>query len=236
MRVRCKVLKIEAAKNHIYRVYITPSEPIVFKAGQYIFVYLGDNKKQPFSIASCPTETDTIELHIGSSDKDSSLEAMEYFVDALLKNAMIEIDAPHGDAWLRDDTLKPLLLIAGGTGLSYINSILKNCLNRRFTQPIYVYWGVKNSEFLYIDEELKQLSIKYTNLSYVPVVIDDDSNLWSGKRGTVLDAIMEDFTDLTLFDIYVCGPPMMAKAVKEQLVEKKKAQQERMYADAFAYL
>ncbi|MGF1806559.1 NAD(P)H-flavin reductase, partial [Aliivibrio sifiae] len=72
--------------------------------------------------------------------------------------------------------------------------------------------------------------------SYIPVVIDDDSNLWSGKRGTVLDAIMEDFTDLTLFDIYVCGPPMMAKAVKEQLVAKKKAQQERMYADAFAYL
>lgn len=181
MRVNCKVSKIESVKNNIYKVYITPANVIDFKAGQYLFIDLND-KKQPFSIANCPTEKGSIELHIGSSDKSSSLDAMEFFVDALIKNKNIEIDAPHGEAWLRDDNSKPLLLIAGGTGLSYINSILKNCLNRGFTQPIYIYWGVKNSDFLYADSELATLSIQHSNLHYVPVVIEDSEERWLGKK------------------------------------------------------
>jgi aquacobalamin reductase/NAD(P)H-flavin reductase len=161
---------------------------------------------------------------------------MEFFVDALIKNKNIEIDAPHGEAWLRDDSSKPLLLIAGGTGLSYINSILKNCLNRGFTQPIYIYWGVKNSDFLYADSELATLSIQHSNLHYVPVVIEDSEERWLGKKGTVLSAVMGDFADLTLFDIYVCGPFMMAKAVKEQLILEKNARPDQMFADAFSYI
>ncbi|EXF91064.1 hypothetical protein HK44_029540 (plasmid) [Pseudomonas fluorescens HK44] len=47
---------------------------------------------------------------------------------------------------------------------------------------------------------------------------------------------MEDFTDLTYFDIYVCGPFMMAKTAKEKLIEEKKAKSEQMFADAFAYV
>ncbi|MBB1315671.1 MULTISPECIES: NAD(P)H-flavin reductase [Aliivibrio] len=235
MRVNCKVSKIESVKNNIYKVYITPANVIDFKAGQYLFIDLND-KKQPFSIANCPTEKGSIELHIGSSDKSSSLDAMEFFVDALIKNKNIEIDAPHGEAWLRDDSSKPLLLIAGGTGLSYINSILKNCLNRGFTQPIYIYWGVKNSDFLYADSELATLSIQHSNLHYVPVVIEDSEERWLGKKGTVLSAVMGDFADLTLFDIYVCGPFMMAKAVKEQLILEKNARPDQMFADAFSYI
>nr|AEK79975.1 LuxG [Aliivibrio logei] len=235
MRVNCKVSKIESVKNNIYKVYITPANVIDFKAGQYLFIDLND-KKKPFSIANCPTEKGSIELHIGSSDKSSSLDAMEFFVDALIKNKNIEIDAPHGEAWLRDDSSKPLLLIAGGTGLSYINSILKNCLNRGFTQPIYIYWGVKNSDFLYADSELATLSIQHSNLHYVPVVIEDSEERWLGKKGTVLSAVMGDFADLTLFDIYVCGPFMMAKAVKEQLILEKNARPDQMFADAFSYI
>lgn len=236
MLVNGKISKIKVVNNNICKVYIRPDNPIEFKAGQYIFIKLGDNKKQPFSIANCPTEAEHIELHIGSSDENSSLDIVDFFINAFNQNINVEIDAAYGDAWLRDDSPNPLLLIAGGTGLSYINSILRNCLNREWTQPIYLYWGVKNSDFLYADEELKALSMKYSNLHYIPVVIEDSKNMWLEKKGTVLNAVMEDFTDLTLFDIYVCGPFMMAKAVKEQLMSEKKARSEQMFADAFAYL
>ncbi|KAB2825776.1 MULTISPECIES: NAD(P)H-flavin reductase [Aliivibrio] len=236
MLVNCKVSKIESVNKNIYKVKVTPDHPIVFKAGQYIFIKIEDNKKQPFSIANCPTDIGSIELHIGSSDESSAFNIIEFFLNVFEKKINFEIDAPHGDAWLREDSSNPLLLIAGGTGLSYINSILKNCLNRKLMQPIYLYWGVKNRDYLYADEELKALSQKYNNLHYVPVVLEDCENMWLGKRGTVLNAVMEDFTDLTLFDIYVCGPFMMAKAAKEQLISEKKARSEQMFADAFAYL
>ncbi|WP_394388507.1 NAD(P)H-flavin reductase [Shewanella woodyi] len=221
MIIDCKVSKIESAKNNIYKVYISPVQNIDFKAGQYIFIKLND-KKTPFSIANCPTENKVIELHIGSSNQDSSSTSIEYFVDAFVNNSKFKIDAPHGEAWLRTNNYKPILLIAGGTGLSYINSILKNCLNRGFIQPIYLYWGVKNIDFLYADEELTQLSNKHCNLVYIPVIIEDEKAVWLGKKGTVIDAVMEDFIDLTPFDIYVCGPYQMTKAAKERLVSEKK--------------
>ncbi|MEC4724831.1 NAD(P)H-flavin reductase [Shewanella sp. D64] len=236
MKMKCNISRIESTNNNIYKIYIKLQQPISFKAGQYIYVYLNDSKKQPFSIASCPTDNSMIELHIGSSNKNCSLDTMEFFVDALMHNSTIVIDAPHGEAWLRDDSNKPILLIAGGTGLSYINSILRNCLNRSFTQPIYVYWGVKNSGFLYADDELQALSYKYSNLKYVPVVLEDDEDTWLGKKGTVIDAVMDDFTVLTLFDIYVCGPNLMTKAAKEQLVAKRNANLDQMFSDAFAYM
>lgn len=236
MKVKCSVSKIESINKNIYKVYIKPYVPIDFKAGQYIYINLSGNKRQPFSIASCPTDNSVIELHVGSSNENSSLDAMEYFGDALIKNSTIVIDAPHGEAWLREGSNKPILLIAGGTGLSYISSILRNCLNRGFTQPIYVYWGVKNIDFLYADEELQLLCSLHSNLHYIPVVLEDSKYTWLGKKGTVIDAVMDDFTVLTLFDIYVCGPNLMTKAAKDKLVAKKSAKSEQMFSDAFAYM
>ncbi|AZN36200.1 flavin mononucleotide reductase LuxG [Iodobacter ciconiae] len=234
MLINCRVSKIESFIKNIYKVYLILYKPIDFKAGQYISTKISD-KKQLFSIANCPTETGMIELHIGSSDVNSSLDTIHFFANALIENNCIEIDAPHGEAWLRDNSNKPLLLIAGGTGFSYINSILKSCLSKKLSQPIYIYWGVKNSDFLYADKELTALSIKHSNLHYVPVVIEDNKGKWSGKKGTVLDAILNDFTDISSFDIYVCGPSIMVKAVKEQLISKKNAKLEQMFSDAFSY-
>ncbi|MUJ36684.1 NAD(P)H-flavin reductase [Aliivibrio fischeri] len=236
MSIDGKVKKVILAsiRNNIYKVFITPNNPIDFKAGQYVVVDF-ENEKRPFSIASCPTQTDEIELHVGGSDREKSLDAIEYFLNALVEESVIKIDVPYGNAWLRDESKKPLLLIAGGTGLSYIISILKNCLSKGFEQDIYLYWGVKDSSFLYEDEELFLLSLNNKNLHYIPV-IEDKSEEWIGKKGTVLDAVMEDFTDLTHFDIYVCGPFMMAKTAKEKLIEEKKAKSEQIFADAFAYV
>lgn len=236
MIVEGRVSKIVLAsiKNNIYKVYIALNTPIKFNAGQFVLISI-NGKGVPFSIANCPTKDQEIELHIGSSNKDTSLDAIEYFVDALIEEIQIEVDAPYGDAWLRSESGNPLLLIAGGTGLSYINSILTNCLNRNIPQDIYLYWGVKDSSFLYEDEELLELSLNNNNFHYIPV-IEDKNEEWIGKKGTVLDAVMEDFTDLTHFDIYVCGPFMMAKTAKEKLIEEKKAKSEQMFADAFAYI
>ena len=58
-----------------------------------------------------------IELHIGASEINLYAKAV---MDRILKDHQIVVDIPHGEAWLRDDEERPMILIAGGTGFSYV--------------------------------------------------------------------------------------------------------------------
>ncbi|WP_422768175.1 NAD(P)H-flavin reductase [Photobacterium leiognathi subsp. mandapamensis] len=233
MIFNCKVKKIEASDSHIYKVFIKSDKCFDYKAGQYVIVYL-NGKNLPFSIANCPTCNELLELHVGGSVKESSIEAITHFINAFIYQKEFTIDAPHGEAWLRDESLSPLLLIAGGTGLSYINSILSCCISKQLSQPIYLYWGVNSCELLYDDQKLKALSAQFPNVKYVPVV-EHKHTKWEGKIGNVIDAVMDDFADLSDFDIYVCGPFGMSRSAKDILISQKKANIGKMYSDAFSY-
>ncbi|OBU18128.1 NAD(P)H-flavin reductase [Photobacterium aquimaris] len=234
MIFNCKIIKIEASDSHVFKVFIKPDQCFQFKAGQYAIVSL-NNKQQPFSIANSPTCNELIELHVGGSIKELAIEAISHFIDAFIHQNEIKIDAPHGDAWLRDDSESPLLLIAGGTGLSYINSILHYCVYKKLTQPIYLYWGVSEHQLLYDDQQLKSLSDQFPNVEYVPVV-EHEHIEWDGKIGNVIDAVMDDFVDLSDFDIYVCGPLGMSRSAKDIFISQKKANVGKMYSDAFSYI
>ncbi|WP_305368584.1 flavin mononucleotide reductase LuxG [Photobacterium leiognathi] len=234
MIFNCKIIKIEASDSHVFKVFIKPDQCFQFKAGQYAIVYL-NNKQLPFSIANSPTCNELIELHVGGSIKESTIEAISHFIDAFIHQTEFKIDAPHGDAWLRDDSESPLLLIAGGTGLSYINSILHHCVYKQLSQPIYLYWGVNNHQLLYADQQLKSLAAQFPNVKYVPVV-EHEHTEWDGKIGNVIDAVMDDFADLSDFDIYVCGPFGMSRSAKDIFTTEKKANVGKMYSDAFSYM
>lgn len=136
---------------------------------------------------------------------------------------------------MREDSDKPLLLIAGGTGFSYVRSILDNCLGRGINQPIFVYWGGRDECQLYANDELKALADKHSNLTYVPVV-ESAPEGWQGKTGNVLEAVSDDFVCLSAYDIYICGRFEMAGAAREQFSAEKGAERERMFADAFSFI
>lgn len=110
----CKVTSVEAITDTVYRVRLVPEAAFSFRAGQYLMVVMDERDKRPFSMASTPSEQEFIELHIGASELN--LYAMAV-MDRILKEREIEVDLPHGEAWLRDDEERPLILIAGGTGL-----------------------------------------------------------------------------------------------------------------------
>ncbi|PSV26351.1 MULTISPECIES: NAD(P)H-flavin reductase [unclassified Photobacterium] len=234
MIFNCKITKIEASDSHVFKVFIKPDQCFQFKAGQYAIIYL-NNKQLPFSIANSPNCNELIELHVGGSVKETAIEAISYFNDAFIHQTEFKIDSPHGDAWLRDESESPLLLIAGGTGLSYINSILHHCIDKQLSQPIYLYWGVNNRQLLYADQKLKSLEAQLPNVKYVPVV-EHVHTEWDGKIGNVIDAVMDDFADLSEFDIYVCGPFGMSRNAKDIFTTQKKANVGKMYSDAFSYM
>ncbi|NYO27912.1 NAD(P)H-flavin reductase, partial [Salmonella enterica subsp. enterica serovar Typhimurium] len=106
----CKVTSVEAITDTVYRVRLVPDAAFSFRAGQYLMVVMDERDKRPFSMASTPDEKGFIELHIGASELN--LYAMAV-MDRILKDREIVVDIPHGDAWLRDDEERPLILIAG---------------------------------------------------------------------------------------------------------------------------
>lgn len=237
MTVECKVKSIEPLASNTFRILLHPETPVSFKAGQYLMVVMGEKDKRPFSIASSPCRhSGELELHIGAAEHNAyAIEVVEAMNQAYADGGSIQIDVPHGDAWLQEDRDCSLLLIAGGTGFSYVRSILDHCISQKKSQPIYLYWGAKDSSQLYAMQELKEIAKKTGNVHFIPVIENKELN-WEGKIGNVLEAIEQDFESLANFDIYIAGRFEMAGAARDLFVDHKQANKNRMFADAYAFI
>ena len=230
--LNCKVSIVEPITDTVYRVRLLPDGPFDFQAGQYLLAVMDERDKRPFSIASIPENKDFIELHIGASDLN--LYAMAV-LDLILETQQLKIDIPHGNAWFRQQSQRPLLLIAGGTGFSYTHSILLAALQENPQRAVTLYWGGREQVHLYDLNELQDLTEKYPSLSVVPVVEQPD-DAWRGRKGTVLTAISEDFGDLSSYDIYIAGRFEMVKIARDRFCNERNADRERLFSDAFEFI
>lgn len=236
MSIKCEVKSVQPLACNTYRILLKPEQSVDFKAGQYLLAVMGEKDKRPFSIASSPCREGELELHIGAAERSEyAHEVVETMEKALNSGEPVVIEAAHGDAWLRHESERPLLLIAGGTGFSYVRSILDNCISRGISQPIFVYWGGRDACQLYANDEMKALADKHSNLTYVPVVETAEVD-WQGKVGNVIDAVDEDFVNLSAYDIYICGRFEMAGIARERFCNEKNALREHIFADAFSFI
>lgn len=228
----CKVISVETITETVYRVRMVPEADFSFRAGQYLMVVMDERDKRPFSLASTPMEKDIIELHIGASELN--LYAMAV-MERIQQQRSITVDIPHGDAWLREESSRPLILVAGGTGFSYARSILLTALSQQPDRDIALYWGGRELKHLYDLEELNALAVKHPNLKIIPVVEQPEPD-WQGRSGTVLTAVMNDYGSLSEHDIYLAGRFEMAKIARERFCAERGAKADQMYSDAFAFI
>ncbi|SQI34504.1 NAD(P)H-flavin reductase [Leminorella richardii] len=230
--LNCKIASVESITDTVFRVKLTPEAPVSFQAGQYLLVVMDERDRRPFSMASTPMESESIELHIGASE--FNLYAMAV-MDRLLTEKSIGVDIPHGEAWLREDSERPMLLIAGGTGFSYVNSILMTALERQPERKISLYWGGREAEHLYDMGRLEALTVQYPNLNVVAVV-EQPGEEWRGRTGTVLAAVLADFGSLSDHDIYIAGRFEMVKIARDRFCLERGADEKRMFGDAFSFI
>lgn len=238
---QAKLMHVEELLPTIFRLKLQIEEIVHFKAGQYLNVIMSEHDKRPFSIASVMAESDDkhtlIELHIGG------VELNEYGAEVInkaLTKGFLDIEMPRGDSWLRLDSQRPILLIAGGTGYSYIRPLLLEALANPVSingtiRPIYFYWGVNQAPFLYDCDAVTKLAQNFNELKFRPVIVNPDNN-WAGHQGMVLDAVEADFDDLSNFDIYLAGRVELAKLARDRLVSLRSAQLERLFSDTYAYI
>lgn len=228
--IKCNVQTLKQINDHVYYIELIPEAQFSFEAGQYLQVIMGEKDKRPFSIASAPNQAH-IELHIGATKENSY--AMQV-VDLLKDKGYLHAEIGLGQAQLNPDTDRPILLIAGGTGFSYVQSIARELARVKPDHDVTLYWGGKNTQSLYANNQMQQWQQDHSHFKFVPVVEHPDDD-WQGKTGFVHQAAMNDIDNLADYDIYIAGHFDMVKIVREDFVAKG-ADPQHMFADAFSYL
>jgi len=225
----------------VYKVLLKPSEKVDFIAGQYLNFVMSDEDKRPFSIASSPN-SDLIELQIGAFVADSyPMQVIERIKASQTSGEAITIEIPLGDAQLRTESERPLLLLAGGTGFSYIKSMFEYLAEQKSTRHIMVYWGLREESAIFELEKTIATIGKLAHANFIPVIenvnksVNGEEQSWQGRTGLVHKAAMQDIKDLSAYDIYLAGRFDMVGAIRTDFVEHG-AMLDHMYADAFAYI
>ena len=228
LRIKCEVTVLEPYTDTVFNVKLKPEQRVEFQAGQYLMVVMAEDDKRPFSIASNPTNNDILELHIGASEQNSyAMQVVER-----LKTGSIEVELAAGHAGLREDSQRPLVLIAGGTGFSYTKSILERAVEVS-SRPIALYWGAREESHLYALPLAQALAAQYPQVSFIPVV-ESASAGWQGKIGQVHKIVMDDVSDLANSDIYIAGRFEMAAAARADFADIGVT--EHLYGDAFEFI
>jgi len=228
--VNCQVKSIEKLTAFVYKILLSPEKKVDFLPGQYLNFVMSEEDKRPFSIASAP-QSELIELQIGAFGEDSY--AMQV-IDKIKSSATVQVEMAFGQAQLREESQRPLLLVAGGTGFSYIKSIFEYLVNTQSQRQVIVYWGLREPQACYeIDKTTKTIGL-LQNGSFHPVVESPDEQ-WQGKTGMVHQVVMNDIEELGNYDIYLAGRFDMIGAVRDDFIDKG-ANTEHMFADAFAYI
>lgn len=232
--IACNVDEIDALTPTVNRILLTPQQPVSFQSGQYLQLCLSDSDKRPFSIASIPGEKQ-LELHIGGAVADQyASQAIAHLMQQHQLGQPVQAEVGLGQAQYRADSDRPVILLAGGTGFSYIYSIARTLAASNANRPVFAYWGVREQSALYHREIMQQWAASNSKYRFIPVVQQPSAD-WQGRTGIVHQAVLDDVVSLHDYDIYVAGPFAMAGVVRDAFIEQG-AQREHMFADAFAYI
>ncbi|HEX4330691.1 MAG TPA: CDP-6-deoxy-delta-3,4-glucoseen reductase [Usitatibacter sp.] len=207
-------------------------ERLQFLAGQYIDILLKSGKRRSFSMANPPHNDQLIELHVRKSPGGAF---SSYVFDEMKERAILRFEGPLGTFYLRnDDSGKPLIFVAGGTGFAPIKAIVEHAFHHADDRPMVLYWGVRSKKDLYMPELPIGWQREHPNFTYIPVLSDPlPEDEWAGRTGFVHQAVLDDFTDLSGYQVYACGAAGMTDVARQTFVEERRLPEDEFYCDAF---
>lgn len=228
-----RVQKIDHPADDVAIIHLKlpASERLQFLPGQYLDILLKDGVRRSFSMANAPHDDEFVQLHIrhipGGLFTDSVFGKMK-------ERDILRFEAPHGGFYLREESEKPIVFVASGTGFAPIKSIIEHAIARGIARPMSLYWGGRRPKDLYLSELPRKWAADREGFRYVPVISDaQPEDAWTGRTGFVHRAVMEDFPDLSGHQVYACGVPVMVDAAKRDFIAQCGLHEEEFYADSF---
>ena len=230
--VRVNKLARVAPDVMIVELKLPASERLQFLAGQYIEILLKGGRRRAFSLANAPHDDGCLQLHIRQVPGGQFTEQ----VFATMKERdLLRISGPYGSFFLREDSDKPMLLIAGGTGFGPIKAIVEHALAEKVPRPLTLYWGGRRHADLYLLPLAERWATEHRQVRFVPVLSDAVDSAWAGRTGLVHRAAMDDFPDLSGHQVYVCGSPAMVAAARADFIGQCALPENEFFADSFEY-
>jgi len=233
-KLPCRVTKIENLSHDVMRLFLKlpATEHLQFLAGQYIDILLQNDKRRSFSLANAPHDDEFLELHI--RHYDGGLFS-EFAFHKMHEKTLLRIEGPLGTFFFREESDRPIIMVAGGTGFAPIKSIIEHILANNLERTIHFYWGARGRQDLYLHGLAERWANENEAIHYIPVLSGPHKeDQWQGRTGFVHEAVLNDFPDLSGYEVYTCGPPPMVRAVQNTFAERGLAQ-DYIYSDSFEF-
>jgi len=213
------------------QLQLPATESFQYRAGQYIDVLLRDGARRSYSMANAPHTGPSLDLHIrhmpGGRFTDLVFGSMK-------ERDIVRIEGPMGSFFLREDSNKPLVLLASGTGFAPIKALIEHMQERQITRPATLFWGGRRPHDLYMDDWVRAQCAVMPHLSYVPVVSDAlPEDKWQGRTGFVHQAVLEDIPDLSGYQVYACGAPVVVESAQRDFSDLAGLDEAEFFADSF---
>ncbi|MGA1167841.1 MAG: CDP-6-deoxy-delta-3,4-glucoseen reductase, partial [Burkholderiaceae bacterium] len=143
-------------------------------------------------------------------------------------------EGPYGSFFLREDSDAPMVWVASGTGFAPIKALLEHMMFRDIKRPTTLYWGGRRPHDLYLHDWVEQTVAQLPHVRYIPVVSDATAeDAWQGRTGFVHRAVMEDFADLSGYQVYACGAPIVVDSARHDFLQQCGLPEEAFFADSF---
>jgi CDP-4-dehydro-6-deoxyglucose reductase len=230
----CRVQKMERLVDDVMVLHLKlpASERLQFLAGQYIEFLLKGGSRRSFSMGNAPHDDELIQLHVR---RVAGGQFTDHVFGKMKERDILRFEGPLGTFFLREDSAKPIVFVASGTGFAPIKSIIEHALKKGVTRPMVLYWGGRRPKDLYMNDlPLRWAAEHGQDFRYVPVIseaLPEDN--WTGRTGFVHRAVMEDFPDLSAHQVYACGVPVMVDAARSDFMRECKLPVEEFFADSF---
>ena len=228
-----RVAKLEKVADDVIILWLQlpANDRLQYKAGQYVEFMLRDGKRRSYSMANAPHKDEPMALHI--RHMPGGLFTDQVF-STLKERDILRIEGPMGSFFLREDSEKPIILLASGTGFAPIKAIIEQLEYSQSQRPVTLYWGARRPQDLYLDALCQGWAQSLPHFTYVPVVSNaQPEDQWQGRSGFVHQAVMDDHPDLSGYQVYACGAPIVVESAQRDFIAQCKLPETDFFADAF---
>jgi CDP-4-dehydro-6-deoxyglucose reductase len=232
-KMPCRVQHIErpAADVAVLFLSLPANERLQFLAGQYLEIILRDGKRRAYSMANPPEDDQHLELHVRNMP---SGVFTDYVFNRMKDKDILRFEGPLGTFFLREDSDKPIIFIASGTGMAPIKSILLHAFHTGVQRQMVLYWGGRRPKDLYLSALCRQWEAQHDNFTFIPVISDAlPEDEWTGRTGFVHRAAMQDFPDMSGYQVYACGAPIVVESAHKDYTGQCRLPEEEFFSDAF---
>ena len=231
MPTRISSLVKKSADVVVMHLQLPANDAFAFRAGQYIEFILRDGARRSYSMANAPHIGPALELHIrhmpGGRFTDLVFGSMK-------EKDILRIEGPFGSFFLREDSDKPMVFLASGTGFAPLKALLEHVQHCGITRPTTLYWGGRRPGDLYMEDWVQAQLANMPHVRYVPVVSDAlPEDQWTGRTGFVHLAVLQDFNDLSGYQVYACGAPIVVESARSAFSEQAGLPADEFFADSF---